>query len=75
MTIAAVLVGALTTHATNYLMERSRNRNQLLTRWDDKKVDAYGEYVDAAIAVVLAPLGVARGDDDVSGPGRQQVPD
>ncbi|AZM76707.1 hypothetical protein D1J63_18305 [Streptomyces sp. KPB2] len=48
VTIAAVLLGALTTHVTNFLMERSRNRHQLLTRWDDKKVDAYGEYVDAA---------------------------
>ncbi|BDD73381.1 hypothetical protein GCM10023177_19220 [Streptomyces violaceoruber] len=62
VTIAAVLVGALTTHATNYLMERSRNRNQLLTRWDDKKVDAYGEYVDAAKLRIAAsvPLYEAR---------------
>lgn len=50
VTIAAVLLGALMTHVTNYLMERSRNRYQLLTRWDDKKIDAYGNYVDAAKA-------------------------
>ncbi|TLS43940.1 hypothetical protein FE633_23220 [Streptomyces montanus] len=48
VTVAAVLLGALTTHLTNYLMERSRNRYQLLTRWDDKKIDAYGDYVEAA---------------------------
>ncbi|WP_055565543.1 hypothetical protein [Streptomyces atriruber] len=52
MTVGAVLLGALSTHATNYLMERSRNRHQLLTRWDDKKVEAYGAYVDAAKARV-----------------------
>jgi hypothetical protein len=50
VTIAAVLLGALMTHVTNYLMERSRNRYQLLTRWDDKKIDAYGDYVDAVKA-------------------------
>lgn len=50
VTVAAVLLGALTTHATNYLMERSRNRHLLLTRWDDKKVEAYGNHVDAAKA-------------------------
>ncbi|MFD4634746.1 hypothetical protein ACFVYR_28955 [Streptomyces sp. NPDC058284] len=50
VTVGAVLLGALTTHATNYLMERSRNRHLLSTRWDDKKVDAYGNYVDAAKA-------------------------
>ncbi|MFD4477242.1 hypothetical protein ACFWPU_14170 [Streptomyces sp. NPDC058471] len=50
VTVAAVLLGALSTHVTNYLMERSRNRHQLLTRWDDKKVEAYGDYVDAAKA-------------------------
>ncbi|MEU5956663.1 hypothetical protein [Streptomyces sp. NPDC047525] len=48
VTVAAVLLGALSTHVTNFLLERSRNRNQLLTRWDDKKVEAYGNYVDAA---------------------------
>lgn len=47
VTVSAVLLGALTTHGTNHLMERSRNRHQLLTRWDGKKVDAYGDYVDA----------------------------
>ncbi|MFJ9704261.1 hypothetical protein [Streptomyces sp. NPDC101234] len=48
VTVGAVLIGALSTHVTNHLMERSRNRYQLLTRWDDKKVEAYGGYVDAA---------------------------
>lgn len=48
VTVSAVLLGALTTHATNYLMERGKNRYQLLTRWDDKKIETYGEYVDAA---------------------------
>ncbi|WP_326721600.1 MULTISPECIES: hypothetical protein [unclassified Streptomyces] len=56
VTIAAVLLGALMTHVTNYLMERSRNRYQLLTRWDDKKIDAYGDYVDAVKARIATSV-------------------
>ncbi|MEV0602290.1 hypothetical protein AB0I82_23725 [Streptomyces sp. NPDC050315] len=48
VTIAAVLLGALTSYVASYLTERNRTRYELLTRWDDKKVEAYGEYVDAA---------------------------
>ncbi|MFB7508797.1 hypothetical protein [Streptomyces broussonetiae] len=47
VTTGAVLVGALSTHVTNHLMERSKNRYQLMTRWDDKKVEAYAAYMDA----------------------------
>ncbi|MCL7379633.1 hypothetical protein [Streptomyces sp. 35G-GA-8] len=46
VTVAAVLLGALTTHLTNYVMERSRHRRELLTRWDDRKLDAYAGYID-----------------------------
>ncbi|MFI8457647.1 hypothetical protein [Kitasatospora sp. NPDC085464] len=45
VTIAAVVLGALTTYATNALMERSRRRDGLRVRWDEKKLDAYAEYV------------------------------
>ncbi|MBT2507096.1 hypothetical protein J7I98_14605 [Streptomyces sp. ISL-98] len=53
VTIAAVLLGALTTHLTTYAMERSRNRHALLTRWDDRKIDAYGGYVDRVRASIF----------------------
>ena len=46
----------MSTHVTNYLMERSKNRYQLLTRWDDKKIDAYGAYVDSAKARIAASV-------------------
>ncbi|WP_190210912.1 hypothetical protein [Kitasatospora indigofera] len=45
VTIAAVLLGAVTTYVTNHLMERSRQRATLRVRWDEKKLDAYAEYV------------------------------
>ncbi|MEV6395385.1 hypothetical protein AB0M39_11490 [Streptomyces sp. NPDC051907] len=53
MTIGAVLLGALTTHATNFMMERTRNKQVLLTRWDDKKLAAYEGYVDAVRASIF----------------------
>lgn len=53
VTIAAVLLGALTTHLTNHLMERSRTKYQLLTRWDEKKLDTYGDYVDKIRTCIL----------------------
>ncbi|QPP10727.1 hypothetical protein G4Z16_15415 [Streptomyces bathyalis] len=53
MTISAVLLGALMTHVTNYMLERSRNRHALLTRWDDKKLDAYEGYVDRTRAMIF----------------------
>lgn len=53
VTVAAVLLGALTTHLTNYVMERSRHRRELLTRWDDRKLDAYGGYVDRVRAGIF----------------------
>ncbi|MEU7132959.1 hypothetical protein [Streptomyces sp. NPDC046261] len=46
VTVAAVVLGALTTHLTNALAERRRKQHQLLTRWDDRKLDAYAGYVD-----------------------------
>ncbi|MEV7427077.1 hypothetical protein [Streptomyces sp. NPDC091212] len=53
VTIAAVLLGAFTTHLTNYVMERSRHQRELLTRWDDRKLDAYGGYVDRVRAGIF----------------------
>lgn len=53
LTIAAVLLGALTTYVTNYWTERQRIRRELLTRWDDKKLSAYENYVDRVRAAVF----------------------
>ncbi|MFE9722019.1 hypothetical protein ACFYQ5_00015 [Streptomyces sp. NPDC005794] len=53
VTIAAVLLGALTTHLTTYVMERSRNKYALVTRWDDRKIDAYEGYVDRVRAGIF----------------------
>ncbi|WP_107059327.1 hypothetical protein [Streptomyces sp. NRRL F-5126] len=46
VTVAAVLLGALTTHLTNHLTERGKVKYELLTRWDNRKLDAYSQFVD-----------------------------
>ncbi|MBC2877842.1 MULTISPECIES: hypothetical protein [Streptomyces] len=46
VTIAAVLMGAVTTHLANHRMEKQRHRQTLQTRWDAKKLDAYANYID-----------------------------
>ncbi len=46
VTIAAVLLGAVTTHLANHRMEKQRHRQALQTRWDAKKLDAYAHYID-----------------------------
>ncbi|NGO70001.1 hypothetical protein [Streptomyces boncukensis] len=41
-----MLLGALTTHITSYVMEPQRNRHELLKRWDTAKLDAYEGCID-----------------------------
>ncbi|MET9801851.1 hypothetical protein [Streptomyces sp. NPDC006368] len=53
VTIAAVLLGALTTHLTTYAMERQRKKHELVTRWDGKKLEAYEGYVDSVRACIF----------------------
>lgn len=65
LTIAAVLLGALSTYATNYWTERQRIRRELLTRWDDKKLDAYEGYVDRVRAGVFLAVELYEHTEDI----------
>ncbi|MEU6406338.1 hypothetical protein [Streptomyces sp. NPDC046985] len=56
VTIAAVLLGGLTTHFTNHRMERQRTRYLMLTRWDERKLDAYAEYIDRVRSCIYASV-------------------
>ncbi|MFE7383498.1 hypothetical protein ACFU9F_24430 [Streptomyces zhihengii] len=56
MTIAAVLLGGWTTHIANHRMERQRNAHTMLTRWDDRKLDAYADYVDQVRSCIYASV-------------------
>ncbi len=56
VTIAAVLLGSLTTYITNQLMERSNRRQTFRVRWDEKKLDSYVDYVGRARASIHAAV-------------------
>ncbi|WP_043255373.1 hypothetical protein [Streptomyces sp. Tu6071] len=67
VTIGAVVIGALTTHLTNHMLERQRVRHVLLTRWDERKLETYAVYIDAvrtciysAVALYEARTGLAQ---------------
>lgn len=54
VTIAAVLLGSLTTYGTTQLVEWSKRRETRRVRWDEAKLDAYAEYVGHVRAVIHA---------------------
>ena len=56
VTIAAVILGALTSYATNELMERSKRKLERRTRWDNSKLDAYAEYIGRVRATIHAAV-------------------
>ncbi|MDT3395250.1 hypothetical protein RKE29_01055 [Streptomyces sp. B1866] len=70
VTVAAVLLGAVTTHVTNHLMERNRTRYQLLTRWDDRKLDAYANYIDQVRSGVYAAVHLYEQREGIRDSGR-----
>ncbi|MFD3885027.1 hypothetical protein [Streptomyces microflavus] len=65
VTIAAVLLGALTTHWTTYVMERNRSKAELLTRWDSAKLSAYETYVDTLRAAIFAAVELYESKNDI----------
>ncbi len=56
VTIAAVVLGALTTYFANYLTERSQHQRQLRFRWDERKLDAYAAYVGRVRSCIYAAV-------------------
>ncbi|MEV6212604.1 hypothetical protein [Kitasatospora sp. NPDC051914] len=65
VTIAAVLLGALTTYLTNHLMERSKRRDGLRVRWDERKLDTYVEYVGSVRACIYSAVLVFEVGQDI----------
>src|ERR1700716_3035613 len=39
------MLGSLTSYVTSQLMARSKYKQRLRTRWDEKKLDAYADYI------------------------------
>lgn len=56
ITIAAVLLGGLTSFVTTRLSERANFRRALATRWDGRRLDAYVDYVGSSRAQIHAAV-------------------
>lgn len=56
VTIAAVILGSLTTYLVSYLTERSQHQRQLRFRWDERKLDAYAAYVGRVRSCIYAAV-------------------
>ncbi|MEV7793008.1 hypothetical protein AB0O68_13590 [Streptomyces sp. NPDC087512] len=67
ITLVGVLLGAVTSFFAATLAERAKFRQALATRWDERKLDAYVEYVScvkqASRAAKLALEARGRGED------------
>lgn len=73
VTIAAVLVGALTTHLTTYAMERQRKKHELVTRWDSKKLEAYEGYIDRVRAGIFLAVELYEDREGIRASGRDEA--
>jgi hypothetical protein len=56
LTIMGVLLGALTSYVTGFLIERSRDRRSLVARWDERKLETYVAYVGCVRDVIYASV-------------------
>lgn len=56
VTVLAVVLGSAMTYLANHLTERSRFKRELVVRWDDRKLDAYAEYVAAVRTCIYAAV-------------------
>ncbi|MGW4567058.1 hypothetical protein ACWEN3_33235 [Streptomyces sp. NPDC004561] len=54
VTLAGVLVGALTSYLSVTMAERAKHRRTMATRWDQRKLDTYIEYAACVKEVVDA---------------------
>ncbi|MER6433046.1 hypothetical protein ABT272_35790 [Streptomyces sp900105245] len=74
-TLIGVLVGAAASYVGGALMERARWRRQLLTRWDERRLEAYLRYADAIkrFTSVAGRLAAGKGLFDLPQPLAQDV--
>jgi hypothetical protein len=72
LTIVGVLLGALTTYATGFLVERSKDRRSLVARWDERKLETYVAYVGCVRDVIYASVLVYEAREGVRAIDRSQ---
>ncbi|MFG2516347.1 hypothetical protein [Streptomyces sp. NPDC048584] len=63
ITLIGVLVGALTSFLATAAAERAKFRREMTTRWDERKLDTYIEYVSCIKEIQRAAMEAGRARD------------
>ncbi|MFF1462078.1 hypothetical protein [Streptomyces sp. NPDC058330] len=59
-TLVGVLIGALTSYFATAVAERAKFRREMATRWDERKLDTYIEYVTCIKEIQRAAMDAGR---------------
>ncbi|MFE7463558.1 hypothetical protein ACFU6R_05595 [Streptomyces sp. NPDC057499] len=63
LTLIGVLIGALTSYFVTAAAERAKFRQEMATRWDERKLDTYIEYVTCIKEIQRAAMDAGRARD------------
>ncbi|MET9493909.1 hypothetical protein [Streptomyces sp. NPDC006552] len=63
LTLIGVLMGALTSYVVTAAAERAKFRRDMVTRWDERKLDTYIEYVTCIKEIQRAAMAAGRARD------------
>ncbi|AJE41468.1 hypothetical protein [Streptomyces nodosus] len=63
ITLVGVLIGALTSYLATAIAERAKFRRLIATRWDERKLDTYIEYVSCIKTIQRAAMDAGRARD------------
>lgn len=63
ITLVGVLIGALTSYFATTMAERTKLRHLMATRWDERKLDTYIEYVSCIKEIQRAAMDAGRARD------------
>ncbi|MEU4088701.1 hypothetical protein [Streptomyces aureus] len=63
VTLVGVLIGALTSYLATAIAERAKFRRTMTTRWDERKLDTYIEYISCVKEIMRAAREALRARD------------
>ncbi|GGM22775.1 hypothetical protein GCM10010129_78920 [Streptomyces fumigatiscleroticus] len=63
ITLVGVLIGAMTSYLATAMAERAKFRRLMATRWDERKLDTYIEYVSCIKEIQRAAMAAGRARD------------
>ncbi|MFF7031295.1 hypothetical protein ACFZAK_25485 [Streptomyces albidoflavus] len=64
LTLVGVLIGALTSYFATASVERAKFRREMTTRWDERKLETYIEYVTCIKEISRAARDAGRARDE-----------